>query len=228
MIASRKARRLLLFLAVGLALAALVDLVTPGGEPRIVEASPTPIVAPVRVADLLPAATGRAEEVQRAAVAQLATHGGSDPDVPSDRSADEGSGAVRSSDVPDPADTPLPLERVEDLDLAAIAACWAPCFGERLAPAEVEALALTVTGDAGWSAWAGGCFTGGGENLGYVGAVGGPNRDGSFDLGIGQNNTRTLAWLGYEPARVLTDAEYALEALYATWLVQGYDAWRGC
>lgn len=43
------------------------------------------------------------EEVPSAAVGQQATHGGSDPDVPSVRSADEGSGVARSSDAPDPA-----------------------------------------------------------------------------------------------------------------------------
>jgi hypothetical protein len=133
--------------------------------------------------------------------------------------------------------TPHALDHPElsgmDADLAAIAACGVPCFGERLTRAEVHELALRVSGHATWSAWASVCFTTpGAESGGYVGAVGGPNyhRDGgiSWDLSYGQSNTDTLAWLGYDPARVLTDVEYAMEALFETWEAQGYGAWLGC
>ncbi|MCK9497134.1 MAG: hypothetical protein M0R75_16805, partial [Dehalococcoidia bacterium] len=110
--------------------------------------------------------------------------------------------------------------------LAHLAACGADCWGDQLTRAEVEALALSVTGDAAWSAWAAGCFTGGGENRGYVGAVGGPNWDGSYDVGLPQINTVHATWA--DLTRALGDPAYAVETAYALWQVQGYAAWRGC
>src|SRR5690606_14962728 len=52
-------------------------------------------------------------------------------------------------------------------DLAALAACGVACWGDRLTAAEVETLALRVSGDAAWSAWAAWCFTGPRESGGY-------------------------------------------------------------
>lgn len=102
-------------------------------------------------------------------------------------------------------------------------------WGAQLSPLQVYGLALYVTGDRWWAEFARTCFTGGGENRGYVGAVNGPNSDGSYDLGIGQSNTGTLSGLGFEdPARALRDPVYAMEALYRTYQVQGAGAWYGC
>lgn len=129
----------------------------------------------------------------------------------------------------EPRDEPHQLATVESAPTYyTLARCGPSCWGERLSRGEVESLATRATGDPAWARWAAQCFTGGGENRGYVGAVGGPNSNGSFDLGIGQSNTGTLAHLGYDPHRVLVDEEYALEALYETWLVQGRSAWYGC
>lgn len=192
-----------------------------------------PVLTPVRLANLLHIQD--AEEV-RSDVAEARAHGGSDA-IPSSPVTDEaaaGVGAVRSSVSLTPvtvADVALPLSVTPDAAFspyAELAACGSDCWGEQFTRAEVESLALEVTGDAAWSAWAGRCFTGGGENRGYVGAVGGPNRNGTYDLGIGQSNTDTLTWLGYDHSLVLSDPRYALGALYATWLIQGYAAWMGC
>lgn len=231
----RFASKAILLIALGLMLAALVDLVTSEGDVRVSVETPAPTLAPARLADLLSATTDRAEEVGRD-VAEARAHGGSDA-IPSSRYSDEaeaGVGAVRSSVSLTPAAVasavafPLSVLSATSSPYAELAACRAACWGEQLTRAEVEALALEVTGDVAWSAWAGRCFTGGGENRGYVGAVGGPNRDGTYDLGLGQNNTDTLTWLGYDHSLVLSDPRYALEALYATWLAQGYGAWMGC
>lgn len=106
---------------------------------------------------------------------------------------------------------------------------WEPgLWGEQLTPAEVYGLAVDVTGDHGWASFASRCFTGGGENRGYVGAVSPVNRNGTQDLGLGQSNTRTLAALGFDADRVLEDPHYAMEALHATFEAQGYGAWFGC
>lgn len=106
---------------------------------------------------------------------------------------------------------------------------WEPgLWGEQLTPAEVYGLAVEVTGDHGWASFASRCFTGGGENRGYVGAVSPVNKNGTQDLGLGQSNTNTLAGLGFEASRVLEDPHYAMQALHATYEVQGYGAWLGC
>lgn len=118
-------------------------------------------------------------------------------------------------------------------DFASLAACGIPCWGERLTRAEVYELAMRGTGDAAWAEWASWCFTAdSAESGGYVAAVGGPNHhpDGeiSWDLGIGQSNTRTLAGFNFDAARVLEDVEYAMDALYVTYREQGTGAWLGC
>jgi len=112
-------------------------------------------------------------------------------------------------------------------DLAALAACGVPCWGERVTLAEVEALALAVSGDAAWSAWAGVCFSRPGrESGGYPQAVGGPNRDGSYDVSLPQINTVHGAWA--DMGRVLAEPAYALEVAHALYGMQGEAAWRGC
>ncbi|PKN78348.1 MAG: hypothetical protein CVU47_12480 [Chloroflexi bacterium HGW-Chloroflexi-9] len=101
-------------------------------------------------------------------------------------------------------------------------------WGDQLSPAEVYGLAVEVTGDHGWASFASRCFTGGGENRGFVGAVSHVNKNGTQDLGLGQSNTNTLAGLGFDADRVLVDAHYAMEALHATYEAQGFGAWLGC
>ncbi len=101
---------------------------------------------------------------------------------------------------------------------------WGPVLSQQ----QIRGLALYVSDDAAWADFAARCFSGGGENRGYVGAVGGPNDDGSFDHGLGQNNDGTLDYLGYDAARVRRDPVYAMDALYRTYQVQGAGAWFGC
>lgn len=102
-------------------------------------------------------------------------------------------------------------------------------WGPVLSDDQVFGLALYVTDDVAWAEFARTCFTGGGENRGYVGAVNGPNDDGSLDLGIGQNNEGTLLGVGFTDLdRVRRDPVYAMEALYRTYQVQGAGAWFGC
>ena len=243
MIATAKARRLLVFLAVGLMLVALVDVLTPDGVPSVPVTEATsspeahelaPIVTPVTLDVLL-------TEVEEAHGARLSTRMGSEgvrSSVPADPSAtphllavEATPGGVTAASALSEAGSGFE-SRPGDILYGSLAACGPDCWGHQMSRGEVEQVALEVTGDAAWSEWAGRCFTGGGENRGYVGAVGGPNHhpDGgiSWDLGVGQNNTRTLAALGYDAARVIVDAWYALEGLYATFLAQGYGAWLGC
>lgn len=88
-----KARRWALLVALGVMAAALVDIAAGGGSVRVTEATPTPT----------PART-QAEEVRDDVAAQ------------EQRYSDEGSGAERSSRVPDPAAT---AELARDVEGAA-------------------------------------------------------------------------------------------------------------
>ena len=101
-------------------------------------------------------------------------------------------------------------------------------WGRQLSPAQMYGLAIYVTDDAWWAEFARECFAGGGENRGYVGAVNGPNDNGTYDGGIGQHNDETLAGLGLDAERVRRDPVYAMEGLYRTYEIQGAGAWFGC
>lgn len=126
------------------------------------------------------------------------------------------SGASASA-VPDAAETSITLTPMEP-------GVW----GQQLSPGQVYGLALFATNDEDWARFARACFTDGRENRGYVGAVGGPNADGSYDLGIGQSNTGTLAGLGVDADAVRRDPVLAMHALYRTYQLQGASAWAGC
>lgn|GEM_PF-6395243 len=250
MIATRKATALVWFVVLGLMLAAMLSILDAGGDVRVTVGEPSPHPSPVdgrggqsQIAPILPAVTLDVllTEVEEAHGARLATRMGSEgvrSSVPADPSAtphllavEATPGGVTAASALSEAGSGFE-SRPGDILYGSLAACGPDCWGRQMSRGEVEQAALEVTGNAAWSAWAGRCFTGGGENRGYVGAVGGPNHhsDGgiSWDLGVGQNNTRTLAALGYDAARVIVDAWYALEGLYATFLAQGYGAWLGC
>lgn len=98
-------------------------------------------------------------------------------------------------------------------------------WGPVLTPRQVYGLALYVSDDPWWASFAEGCFTGGGENRGYVGAVN-RNADGSLDSGIGQQNDRWHPQVDHE--RVRRDPVYAMQELYRLYQVSGAGAWLGC
>lgn len=98
---------------------------------------------------------------------------------------------------------------------------WGPVLTGR----QVYGLALYVSDDRAWAAFAEECFTGGGENRGYVGAVH-RNEDGSLDSGIGQLNDRWHPQVDHE--RVRRDPVYAMQELYRVYQVSGAGAWLGC
>lgn len=242
-------RHALLLVALGVALAALVDMTKHeevqhalgaeagvGGVSDASPAPPTPL--PADVGDgpgyIVPPVTwdSLTDEAARGSVREVTVEGAElqpdhalslAPPSTAPHTLEVQPSLLPAAEVKEPAPNFTPVPALADL-----AACGVPCWGERLTHVEVEALALRVTGDAAWSSWAGWCFTGPRESGGYVGAVGGPNSNGTYDVGYGQSNTATLAGLGYDAARVLVDVEYAMRALYATWRVQGVGAWYGC
>lgn len=91
------------------------------------------------------------EEVPSAAVGQQATHGGSDPDVPSVRSADEGSGVTRSSDAPDPATASREAVAPATPRELGTAAPILPPATYVLTADEVYEVALAASGSPAWA-----------------------------------------------------------------------------
>lgn len=217
---------------VGLLTLALVGLAWRAEPPAIVtSSSPTPaaapIVPPASLDSLLAEeasairAPGVSPALKEAADAVTSVEGGA------------GGGMTVASDAASPTPhlltvtPPVRADSAHAADFTALASCGPSCWGERMTRGEVEALALSVTGDAAWSAWAGRCFSRpGAESGGYPQAVGGPNADGSWDLGIVQMNTVHAAWADME--RVLADPAYALRMAYRLHRQQGAGAWYGC
>lgn len=207
-----------------LSLAALVMQVVGGGDrvgvsgssasarsplPVTAPAALDPIVMPVTLDALLAAAVS-SPEAETPGVVVTATPSAYElaQDVP---------GEVGEASGPVPAD-----------DAGTLTPADPGYWGPQLTARQVYGLALYVTNDVHWAEFARTCFTGGGENRGYVGAVN-VNANGTRDLGVGQNNERTLTALGFEDhARVLRDPVLAMQALYRTYQVQGAGAWFGC
>jgi len=209
-------------LALGLVLAVLLSR---AGYPA---PASEPIVPRVTLDSLLAEGGSEADDSSAAPEPSPAGHESARGSVATEATVEGDAGATAGGYAP--STTPHLLTVTPEAsapDLAALAACGHACWGERMTRAEVEALALAVTGDAAWSAWAAWCFASPGrESGGYPQAVGGPNRDGSFDVGLIQMNQVHGTWADME--RVLRESAYALEVAYALYGQQGVQAWRGC